>query len=62
MTLGEFEEYYARNSRMTVEQLHNDMNMRAKPCHCDSEDCRGWQMVHLEKDGMFPEMPWDKEG
>lgn len=48
MTKEEFEAYYANNTKVTVEQLRTKYNRAAIPCDCDYEDCRGWQMVHVE--------------
>lgn len=43
MTKEQFEKQYAKNSNMTVEQLHK-LGLRALPCICNYEDCKGWQM------------------
>ena len=44
MTKDGFEENYARNSNMTVEELHN-LGLHAYPCNCGMPDCYGWQMI-----------------
>lgn len=41
----QFEQEYARNSLMTVDELHA-RGLHAEPCDCDYEKCRGWQMVN----------------
>ncbi len=44
MTKKEFEKYYAKNSKMTVEEIRK-LGRVAIPCNCDDEKCQGWQMV-----------------
>jgi hypothetical protein len=41
----EFEERYARRSKMSVDELRA-LGRRVYPCHCDDETCEGWQSVN----------------
>jgi len=43
MTKEEFEKYYAANSGMSVERLH-EVGFYAEPCQCGDETCLGWAM------------------
>ena len=47
MTKEDFEATYAERSGMTVAYLR-ELGRMAIPCDCDSSDCRGWQMIHIE--------------
>ena len=42
-TVGEFEEFYAKGSGVTVEWLH-EHGQRGGRCDCDFEECTGWGM------------------
>ena len=44
VTRKEFEERYARDSKMTIDELHA-MGGRAQFCACEYEKCEGWQMM-----------------
>lgn len=51
MTRDEFEAHYAANMNMTVEQLRAfnvEYGCDIRPCDCDSDLCRGWQMVNIQ--------------
>jgi hypothetical protein len=54
MNKSEFENNYATRGGLIVktdnevkEWLH-DLGLKAKPCDCGDEDCRGWQMIHIK--------------
>ena len=42
-TKEEFEKYYAKNSKLTAQQL-TEMGLIAMPCNCNEPNCKGWQM------------------
>ena len=44
MTAEEFEEWYAANSGVTVQQLR-EWGRIVAPCDCGEEVCQGWQSV-----------------
>jgi hypothetical protein len=46
MTKDEFEQGYAKRSKVTVEWLHENGQF-GLPCYCEQEGCEGWQMVYL---------------
>jgi len=48
MTKDEFEQGYAKRSKVTVEWLH-EHDRFGLPCYCEQEGCEGWQMAHLTK-------------
>jgi hypothetical protein len=41
MTREEFESYWAGNSGISVEKMHQ-MGLRAEECECSNELCLGW--------------------
>jgi hypothetical protein len=43
LTRDEFEEMYASNSGISVEELHG-VGLFARPCDCDEPECEGWEM------------------
>jgi len=43
ITREEFVKSYAKQSRLTIEQL-DAMSLVAIRCDCDCESCQGWQM------------------
>jgi len=43
LTKQEFEEWYARNSNMNINELH-ELGLHAYPCVCGEKGCKGWQM------------------
>lgn len=47
ITAEEFERAYAERSGITVEQLR-ELGRVVRPCHCDYEECEGWQSVSKE--------------
>lgn len=47
-----FEQRYAADSGMTVEQLHYYGRFGA-PCDCGEDGCEGWQMSHAHEDALF---------
>ena len=51
MTREEFVIRYAENSNITIRELC-DFGLYAVPFHCESQRCRGWQMMH-------DDAPWD---
>jgi len=46
MTKDEFEEEYAKRSKVTIEWLHNH-NLFGVPCDCGENGCMGWQMKRI---------------
>lgn len=44
MTKEEFEEGYARWSKLSVARLH-ELGLRSAPCDCGEDGCHGWQMT-----------------
>jgi hypothetical protein len=40
----QFEKDYATGLGKTVEQIR-EQGLKAEPCDCEDESCRGWQMV-----------------
>jgi hypothetical protein len=42
MTKEEFEKMYAKNSKMSIEELKT-YGFKIIPCDCDYEGCLGWQ-------------------
>lgn len=54
-TRKEFEEGYAKRSKMTVEKLH-DFGFFAHPCDCADESCKGWQMCSNENWEFFKDI------
>ena len=53
MTKDEFEEFYARNSNVTVEQLH-EWGRYGVPCDCGDDLCTGWRMTTAEREADDP--------
>ena len=49
---SEFEQGYAKQSGLTVGQLH-ELGGHGEPCDCGADNCRGLQMV-------FPDPDWMK--
>jgi hypothetical protein len=47
MTLDEFEEMYAANSGLTVDELHA-LGRWGEPCDCGDDICEGWAMGYPE--------------
>lgn len=47
MTRESFIQAYAARSNMTPQELEAH-GMKAYPCHCDADNCEGWQMVSEE--------------
>lgn len=47
MTKEGFEQYYADNTGITITDLVTLIDRAAIPCHCDYEECQGWQMVRV---------------
>lgn len=54
MTADEFEARYAKNSKMSVEQIR--VYRVVRPCDCGDESCLGWQMLSHESAA-----EWDSE-
>ncbi len=52
LTRTEFEQGYAKRSRVTVEWL-KEQGLEAGPCDCDYDDCEGWRMNHVKEDEWF---------
>lgn len=53
-TAEEFEEWYAKNSGVTVQWLRENGRFGA-PCDCGDEICKGWQMARLgDADQIYP--------
>jgi len=46
MNIEEFEQGFAERSGVTVEWLRAN-GREAASCHCDADDCPGWQMAHV---------------
>ena len=49
-TAQEFERDYAEASGVTLAFL-KEHTRQVAPCHCDYEECRGWQMTRLCEEG-----------
>ena len=47
-TVGEFEEFYAKGSGVTVEWLH-EHGRQGGLCTCDYVGCYGWAMYHVDE-------------
>lgn len=45
MTKAEFEKKYAKESGMSIKQLHK-LGLRAKSCECGEPSCNSWRMEH----------------
>ncbi len=59
ITKEEFEYGYAQRSGLTVDELHT-LGLRAEPCDCGADNCRGWKMVPMvEQRALF--MPFKNQ-
>ena len=45
ITKKQFIKNYCKKSNITYEKIKS-LGMRARPCYCNYEGCKGWQMIH----------------
>jgi len=56
ITKEEFEQTYANNMGITIEELKDKYGFEAVPCDCDYKGCKGWQAIFNLKSIMNNQM------
>lgn len=47
MTREEFIKAYCQRSQISWKEWQEKFHRIALPCHCDADECQGWQMVNV---------------